>query len=241
MFLLPSILGCLFMIEAIGGGAAEDLDEKEYSIDAWRTLTQIGADEYRLMYCSSQFDGRLRGVAKYVSLNSREYNETLRTAKIRFMYGDPGSSFLVTVTQRATAQPSPKNETNIIRFSNADLCNQGTDNLTAEYEVLYSNYETCFVLKFLSTEEKRCELWVKEGFEVHFENEPDEEDSDDEEDKVDGEDNVESRIQRLRKGGLGHCVQTYTENCGSMQYKIYEKEMCSLSSLAKEANGQTKF
>uniref|UniRef100_V5H9Z5 Uncharacterized protein n=1 Tax=Ixodes ricinus TaxID=34613 RepID=V5H9Z5_IXORI len=149
------------------------------------------------------------------------------------MYGDPGSSFLVTVTQRATAQPSPKNETNIIRFSNADLCNQGTDNLTAEYKVLYSNYETCLVWKLLSTEEKRCELWVKEGFEVHFENKPDEEDRDDEEDKVDGEDNVESRIQRLGKGGLGHCVQTYTENCGSMQYKIYEKEMCSLSSLAK--------
>ncbi|EEC16400.1 secreted histamine binding protein, putative, partial [Ixodes scapularis] len=135
--------------------------------------------------------------------------------------------------QRATAQPSPKNETNIIRFSNADLCNQGTDSLFAEYEVLYSNYESCFVLTLLSTEEKRCELWVKGGFEVHFENEPHEEDSDAKEDEVGGEDNAESRIQRVKKGGLGHCVHAYTENCGRMQYKIYEKEMCSLSSIAK--------
>ncbi|XP_040078505.1 uncharacterized protein LOC8039003 [Ixodes scapularis] len=239
MSLLPCLLGCLFMIKAIGGGAAEDLDETKASKDAWRTLTQIGEDEYRLMYCSSQYDGRLGGVARYVSLNSREYNETLRTTKIRFMYGDPRSAFLVAVTQRASAQPSPKNKTNIIRFSNADLCNQGTGSLFAEYEVLYSNYESCFVLKLLSTEEKRCELWVREGFEVHFENEPDEEDSDAGEDEVDDEDNAESRIQRVRKGGLGLCVHTYTENCGSMPYKIYEKEMCSLSSTAKEANGQT--
>ncbi|CAN8015373.1 unnamed protein product, partial [Ixodes persulcatus] len=117
----------------------------------------------------------------------------------------------------------------------------GTGSLYSEYEVLYSNYESCFVLKLLSTEEKRCKLWVKEGLEVQFENEPDEEDSDAEEDEVDGEDNVESRIQRLGKGGLGHCVQTYAENCGSMQYKIYEKEMCSLSSVEKEANAQTTF
>ncbi|CAN8015375.1 unnamed protein product, partial [Ixodes persulcatus] len=138
--------------------------------------------------------------------------------------------------QRATVPRSPENETSIIRFSNADSCNQGNDVLTADYKVLYSNYETCFVLKLLSTEEKRCELWVKEGFEVQFENEPDEEESDAEEDEVDGAVNVESWIQRLGKGGLRHCVETYAENCGSIQYKIYEKEMCSLSSVAKEAN-----
>uniref|UniRef100_A0A6B0UQX1 Putative salivary lipocalin n=1 Tax=Ixodes ricinus TaxID=34613 RepID=A0A6B0UQX1_IXORI len=120
MSLLPRILGCLFMIEAIGGGAAEVVDEKKDSKDAWKTLTQIGEDEYHLMYCSSQYDGRLGGVAKHVSLNSREYNETLRTAKISFLYGDPRSAFLVTVTQRATVPESSENKTNIIRFSNSD-------------------------------------------------------------------------------------------------------------------------
>ncbi|CAN8015376.1 unnamed protein product, partial [Ixodes persulcatus] len=137
--------------------------------------------------------------------------------------------------QRATAQPPPKNETNIIRFSNADQCNQGTGSLYAEYEVLYSNYESCFVLKLLSTEEKRCELWVKEGFEVQFENEPHNArvPSDAEERQVDDQ---EAQIRMT--GGLGHCVRTYSENCGHLRYKIYEKEMCSLSSTMKETNAE---
>uniref|UniRef100_V5ICG7 Putative secreted protein n=1 Tax=Ixodes ricinus TaxID=34613 RepID=V5ICG7_IXORI len=149
MSLLPCLLGCLFMLEAIRGGAAEDLDEKKYSIDAWRTIMQMGKDEYLLMYRSSKYDGRLGSVAKYVYMRLCEYNNTTQTAKIRFMHSDLSSAFLVGVTQRATVSPSPENETNIIRFSNADSCKQGTDVLTAEYEVLYSNYESCFVIEAL--------------------------------------------------------------------------------------------
>uniref|UniRef100_V5ICX5 Salivary lipocalin n=1 Tax=Ixodes ricinus TaxID=34613 RepID=V5ICX5_IXORI len=238
MSLLPCILGCLFIIEAIGGGAPEGVDEKKDAKDAWRTITHMGKDEYLLMLRSSKYDGRLGSVAKYVYTRVWEYNNSTQSAMIRLMHRDSSSAFLVGLTQLATVPRSPENKTNIIRFSNADSCSQGTDKLTAEYELLYSNYESCFVLNLLSTKEKRCELWVKEGFEVHFENEFNEEDSDAKEEKVDGEDDAESKIQRRRKGGLGHCVKTYTKDCGSgsMQYKIYEKELCSFSSIAKEEN-----
>uniref|UniRef100_V5HFK8 Uncharacterized protein n=2 Tax=Ixodes ricinus TaxID=34613 RepID=V5HFK8_IXORI len=157
------------------------------------------------------------------------------------MHRDWRSAFLVGVTQLATVPRTQENETDIIRFSNADSCNQGAGVLTAEYKVLYSNYESCFVLMLLGTKEKRCELWVKEGFEDHSEDEPDKEDNNEEEDEVKGEEYTESRNQRVRKGGLGHCVQKYSENCGSKRYKIYEKDMSCLSSIMKETNATTTF
>uniref|UniRef100_A0A0K8R844 Putative salivary lipocalin n=1 Tax=Ixodes ricinus TaxID=34613 RepID=A0A0K8R844_IXORI len=231
MSLLTCILGCLFMIEAIGGGAVENVDETKDSKDAWRTITHMGKDEYLLMLRSSEYDGRLGSVANYVYMRLCEYNYSTQTAMIRFMHKDSSSAFLVGLTQRATVPRSPKNETSIIRFSNADSCNQGTDNSIAEYKVLYSNYESCFVLNLLSTEEKRCELWVKEGFEVQFENEFHKQSTDVENGQVDDEaDPVRTT------GGLGHCVRTYCEKCGHLQYKIYKKEMCSLSSIMKETN-----
>uniref|UniRef100_A0A6B0UXF3 Putative secreted protein n=1 Tax=Ixodes ricinus TaxID=34613 RepID=A0A6B0UXF3_IXORI len=50
MSLLPRILGCLFMIEAIGGGAAEVVDEKKDSKDAWKSeamFTNVGMKDIR--------------------------------------------------------------------------------------------------------------------------------------------------------------------------------------------------
>ncbi|XP_040078509.1 uncharacterized protein LOC115317444 [Ixodes scapularis] len=236
MPLLPRILGCLFILEAIGGGAVENVDETKDSKDAWRTITQMGKDEYLLMFRSSKYDGRLGSVAQYVHMRLCEYNNATQTAMIRFMHSDSSSAFLLGLTQLATVPQFPENETNIIRFKNSDSCDPGNDVLTADYEVLYSNYETCFVLKLRSTKEKRCELWVKEGFEVQFENEPHKEPTDADEREME-----DKEVQIRMTGGLGHCVQTYIKNCGHLRNKIYKKEMCSLSSITKETNATMTF
>uniref|UniRef100_V5H5L4 Uncharacterized protein n=1 Tax=Ixodes ricinus TaxID=34613 RepID=V5H5L4_IXORI len=112
MSLLPCLLGCLFNVRSYWRWCRRMIwIEKKYSIDAWRTITQMGKDEYLLMYRSSKYDGRLGSVAKYVYMRLCELDNSTQAARIRFMHSDSRSAFLVGLTQLATVPRSPENET----------------------------------------------------------------------------------------------------------------------------------
>ncbi|XP_042146148.1 uncharacterized protein LOC121835742 [Ixodes scapularis] len=82
---------------------------------------------------------------------------------------------------------------------------------TTTYRLVYSDYGICDVFVVSDTNEKKCELWVKEGYQQYAD---------------DIANAVASRDQSIVDVNITKCKQEYLNRCKE-QYQIYDKDMCS--------------
>uniref|UniRef100_A0A6B0V5P8 Putative salivary lipocalin n=1 Tax=Ixodes ricinus TaxID=34613 RepID=A0A6B0V5P8_IXORI len=215
---LTHLVFAILVAAAIAEVGSTTTLENETHTDAWKTVSQN--ETFYLMYRSYEYDAGTGGTGKCVSVKLCDKNDTTRTATSRLMYRDAQTTQLMGVTARVTMARSWNSSVDdIIRLGNADDCTAPANAATAEYRLVYSDYTTCDVMVVYGTLEPKCELWIKDGKQQHFDGNP----------LNANNDTLKARSSEddsSIKKNITRCEEEYNKLC-QVKYQIYDKLICS--------------
>ncbi|XP_029837311.2 uncharacterized protein LOC115321223 [Ixodes scapularis] len=208
---LTHVVFASLVAAAIAVEIASPTLKSETHTDAWRTVSQ--SETFYLIYRSYEYDAGTGGTGKCVSVKLCDKNDTTRTATSRLMYRDAQTTQWKGFTARVTMARSQNSTVDdIIRLGDADTWDASANAVTAEYQLIYSDYSSCDVMIALGTQEPSCELWIKDGKQnIENNNEVKSKDGD--------RDNIKNSITK--------CKQEYDNLC-KVKYQIYDRDTCSL-------------
>nr|AAY66600.1 salivary serotonin-binding protein [Ixodes scapularis] len=192
------------LVAAIASVGSQDSSSSGSPVEAWRTV--ILPQAFYLVYRSFENDPALGGNGRCVSIQLTHANEATKTTESIMKYWDPETNQMRENNVRGKVDP-PDGDT--IQMSNAE----GGDPWKTDHKFVYSDYNTCDVVVVLETKEKKCELWVKDGYQQLAE--------------VNTE-AVASRDDPSVSHNIAKCKEEYEKQCrGQKKYQIYEKATCS--------------
>nr|AAY66602.1 lipocalin-like tick salivary secreted protein [Ixodes scapularis] len=197
----PTLLAFASLVAAIASVGSEETSSSGTRMDAWTTVSL--QDKFYLIYRSYRNDEGLGGTGKCVSIQLSEKDETAKTTKSTMKYLDPKTNQMIEKNVRGKVAPS----------SGDTIQMSDTEGWTAEHKFAYSDYETCDVVVVLGTEEKKCELWVKQDYQQLPQAETDA---------------VDSRAGTSVNQNIAKCEEEYNNQCPKeKKYRIYDTATCS--------------